>query len=273
MRQYKGDRLMPHSKHFIHIVIGIVLLGMGPSRLLSADPPNEPLPTGAIGYSTPELTPTPEASAEIAPSENPIVFPYGAPLVGYENARTCWSHHYCNCRYSTCKRRAQCRAWGYPEEFCERPFGSCVRSQLHRQVANALADQMAIYCFDFFDEDTEKADQLKPRGVRQLIKVANYATMLCDQYYMVTIEATGNSELDHQRRIQVFENLTELGASFALNQVVTGIPAALGLDGTEAVEIYENQLQSTKQQGGTSGGSVSNGAASSPVTNSRAGTR
>jgi hypothetical protein len=94
--------------------------------------------------------------------------------------------------------------------------------------------------------------------------------MLCDQYYTVTIEATGDSELDHRRRIQVFEQLAELGAPFALDQVVAGVPEALGLDGTEAIEIYNNQLQSSKQQGGTMGSSVGSGAAFSPLANPRA---
>jgi len=254
---------MPYGKHFLSLALSVVFLGIGASRSLSADPPSEPLPTGSvsksIGYSTPELTPTLEVEGVI--SANPTVFPYGAPLVGYEAARTCWPHHYCNCRYSTCKRRAQCRAWGYPQEFCERPFGSYVRSHLHRQVANGLADQMVIYHFDFFDTNTNQADQLKPRGVRQVSEVAKLATMLSDEYFIVTIEATGDSELDHRRRIQVFERLTELGSPVALNQVVTGRPAAVGLDGLEAFEIYKNQLQQTKQQGGAGGGSGNAGAA------------
>ena len=239
---------MPYGKHFLSLALGVIFLGIGASRSLSADPPSEPLPTGSdsksFGYSVPELTPTPAAEGAI--SADPAVFPYGAPLVGYEAARTCWPHHYCNCRYSTFKRRAQCRAWGYPQEFCERPFGSYVRSHLHRQVANGLADQMAIYHFDFFDTDTDQADQLKPRGVRQVNEVANLATMLCDEHFVVTIEATGDSELDHRRRIEVFEKLTELGAPVALDQVVTGRPAAVGLDGLEAFQIYQNQLQQTK---------------------------
>ncbi|MCH8839178.1 MAG: hypothetical protein IH831_00590 [Planctomycetes bacterium] len=102
---------------------------------------------------------------------------------------------------------------------------------------------MAVYHFDFFDTDTDQADQLKPRGVRQVNEVANLATMLCDEYFVVTIEATGDSELDHRRRIQVFEKLTELGAPVALDQVVTGRPAAVGLDGLEAFQIYQKQLQ------------------------------
>jgi len=257
--------LMPHSKHFLSIAIGVVFLGFGVSRSLSADPPSKPLPTGtdsnSFGYSTPELTPTPGPAVKTTGFSKPVVFPYGAPLVGYEAARTCWPHYYCKCRYSTCKCRAQCRAWGYPEEFCERPFGSYVRFHLHRQVANGLADQMAVYHFDFFDTDTDQADQLKPRGVRQVNEVANLATMLCDEHFVVTIEATGDSELDHRRRIQVFEKLTELGAPVALDQVVTGRPAAVGLDGLEAFEIYQNQLQQTKQQGGAIGGSRNIGAA------------
>jgi hypothetical protein len=263
---------MPYGKHILSLALGVVFLGMGASRSLSADPPSEPLPTGAdsksFGYSVPELTPTPEAEGAI--SANPAVFPYGAPLVGYEAARTCWPHHYCNCRYSTCKRRAQCRAWGYPSEFCERPFGTYVRSHLHRQVANGLADQMVIYHFDFFDTDTDQADQLKPRGVRQVNEVAKLATMLSDEYVIVTIEATGDSELDHRRRIQVFERLTELGSPVALDQVVTGRPAAVGLDGLEAFEIYQKQLQQTKQQGGAIGGSRNTGAAVSRSDNPRA---
>jgi hypothetical protein len=255
---------MPYGKHFLILALGAVVLGMGASRALSADPPSEPLPAGGdprdFGYSVPELTEAPVA--EGATLAKPATFPYGAPLVDYEAARTCWPHHYCDCRYSTCKRRAQCRAWGYPEEFCERPFGTYVRSHLHRQVANGLADQMAVYHFDFYDTDTDQADQLKPRGVRQVNEVAKLTTMLYDQYFVVTIESTGNSELDNRRRLLVFEKLTDLGAPVGLDQIATGSPPAAGLDGVEAFEIYQKQLQQTKRQSGSSGGSSNTGVVS-----------
>jgi hypothetical protein len=105
---------MPYRKHFIFLALGAVVLGMGASQALLADPPSEPLPAGGnpndFGYSAPELTAAP--AAEGATHAKPPTFPYGAPLVDYEAARTCWHHNYCKCRYSSHKRRAQCRAWG-----------------------------------------------------------------------------------------------------------------------------------------------------------------
>jgi hypothetical protein len=242
---------MPYRKQFVFLALAAVVLAMGASRSLLAEPPGEPLPVGPapteFGYSAPEETATPAGQG--ATLAKPPTFPYGAPLVDYEAARTCWHHDYCKCRYSSCKRRAQCRAWGYPEEFCERPFGSFVRYNIRQQVANGLMDQMVLYHFDFFEVDTDQPDKLKPRGVRQVSKVAELATMLYDHFYVVTIEPTGDSELDNRRRLQVFEKLTDLGAPVALDQIATATPPVPGLDGPEATEIYRNQIKQTKQQG------------------------
>ena len=70
---------MLHSMHFPSIAMGVVFLGFGISRSLSADPPGEPLPTGTdsnlIGYSTPELTPTPGRAVKTSGFSKPVIFP------------------------------------------------------------------------------------------------------------------------------------------------------------------------------------------------------
>jgi hypothetical protein len=235
-----------------------------------AEPAAEPLPvkwgstsSKSFGHSEP-LSPQPVGVQAKAVGTTPTTFPYGSPL-SYEYRRTCWPHGYCHCRHHTFKARAQCSHWGYPEEFCERPFGVYVRSHFHTQIANGLADQMVLYQYDFYDTAGDQAAMLNPRGLIQVGKVGELASLLYDQFFVVIVEPTGDPELDTARRLHVLEKLTELGAPVTVEQVVTTRPAGLGLDGIEAFDVYRNQLQQTRVLGGSIGSSGSARAAPVPA--------
>ena len=257
----------PTIRCFVSALCLVHVVSIAGERAI-AEPGVESLPvrsggtaSSSFGHSEP-LPPQPVAVQTTPVETIPPTFPYGSPL-SYEYERTCWPHGYCHCRHRTFKARAQCSHWGYPEEFCERPFGDYVRSHFHTQIANGLADQMVLYQYDFYDSDGDEATMLNPRGLIQVGKVGGLAGLLYDQFFVVIVEPTGNPELDIARRLHVLEKLAELGAPVAAEQVVTARPAGLGLEGIEAYEIYRNQLQQTRVLGGAIGSS--SGARAAPV--------
>ena len=251
----------------VFCAIHLVVTGDG---WATAEPVSEQSPTRSggtssrsFGYSEPISAP-PGAVESTSAGTIPPTFPYGSPL-SYEYQRTCWPHHYCHCRHSTFKARKQCEYWGYPEEFCERPFGVFVRSHFHAQIANGLANQMVLYQYDFYDTVGDEATTLNPHGLVQVAKVGELAGMLGDPFFIVTVEATGDPELDTARRLHVFQKLVELDVPIAVEQVVTGSATSPGLDGIEAFEIYRNQLQQTRVLGGTIGSASNSSAARVPA--------
>lgn len=177
-------------------------------------------------------------------------FPYGAPLVDYESQPTCYPHGHCK-RYCTHKQRWQCSHWGYPEYFCEPPFGVKTRAFIHTQVHNGLVRQLALYHYDFQPLDSGHGDVLKPRGLHEIARIAQQAQMLQDPYAVVTIEPTGDLDLDASRRSVVFDELARFGAPLGVDQVVTGRAAAIGRPGIEAQEVFNRELEYVKA--GTAG--------------------
>ncbi len=149
----------------------------------------------------------------------------------------------------------QDKYWGYPEEFCERPYGSYVQSALDHQIANGLRDQQTLYDYDF------NGTQLSPRGRLQLQKIAQRMQVIAGP---VRIEATHNEQRDQSRQLAVIERLQLLGipASEELVQVHPMIRP--GLRGVEAIEIDNNLLLQTQEMGGTMMGSGS-GSGAAPV--------
>lgn len=233
-----------------HAQSGLEPLPAGEAGDLQTFHPGPAAPTdGAYEHVGPGYTHGPGGSLHGGPTEC-NAFPYGAPLVGYEHDRTCYPHHYCD-RYCTRKARLQCSYWGYPEYFCEPPFGSKARAYFHTQIQNGLAQQLAVYNYDFFPIDSGHGDQLKPRGVHEVAKVARIAKMLQNEYSVVTVEPSGDAGLDEARRAAVFEHLSQMGAPLAMEQVVTAKSAAIGRSGVESAQVFENQLGYVKE--GTAG--------------------
>ena len=140
--------------------------------------------------------------------------------------------------------------WGYSEEFCERPFGTYARAALNTQVVNGLAAQIVLYRFDFRDPaatSTERAAKLNFRGHERLIKIVEKLKYVVAP---LTIEMSGDKELDEMRRQYVIDFLQDdLEFPLPEESVVIGRPTARGLDGEEAFSNYQNLMLQTKHTG------------------------
>jgi hypothetical protein len=138
----------------------------------------------------------------------------------------------------------QASHWGYPEYFCERPFGSCNLQATQTMIANGLRDQMVLYEYDFgFGDDT---GTLKDRGVVQLEKMIKRIPIVgCP----VVIQSSGNAQLDAERQLHVLDTLAKLGMELEPEMVVVGRPGVRGLNGEEAQYIYWNLLEQTRLRG------------------------
>ncbi len=140
--------------------------------------------------------------------------------------------------------------WGNAEEFCERPFGTYARAAWNTQVVNGLAAQIVLYRFDFRDPaatSTERAAKLNFRGHERLIKIVEKLKYVAAP---LTIEMSGDKELDEMRRQYVIDFLQDdLEFPLPEESVVIGRPTARGLDGEEAFAGYQNLMLQTKSAG------------------------
>jgi hypothetical protein len=181
--------------------------------------------------------------------------------LGYGGCRCpqhpCWKYHGypCNCRPSW-KAREQEKCWGYPEEFCERPFGAAVKTALNQQIANGLRDQQTLYEYDFHGAG------LSPRGKYQVQKIAQRMHSLIGP---VVIEARQNAELNQNRQLAVIEQLSQFGIPADQDLVVVQQMIRPGLIGVEAIEIFNNQMRQTQNMGGTMMGAGLSGVAPTSI--------
>jgi hypothetical protein len=196
--------------------------------------------------------PDPDAIPAPLPPEG-LPFVYGHSTIAYntfpyEQASDCIPlGHPCGCPgHHSRKAYWQRHHWGYPEEFCERPFGSMVRSALNAQVTNGLASQMSLYEYDF------DGPMLTARGRIELQRIAERMQRLGAP---IVIEATNEAQLDQQRRITVIEQLLQLGMPVTEEFVLVRSMIRPGLNGVEARTIFENLLQQTTDLGATISGS------------------
>lgn len=166
---------------------------------------------------------------------------------------------------SQCKAELQYSHWGYPEEFQERPFGSIVRAQSQQQVVNGIAALSALYRYDFFPPNDPNAEKLTSRGKWQLRKIASH---ILTHSVKVMVESTGDAQLDAARQQHVFDQLAQFSVPVPAEQIVIGTPRPSGLQGLEALTIYQNQLIDTRAKGAFSGGGGGGGGnfGASPIT-------
>ena len=141
--------------------------------------------------------------------------------------------------------------WGYPQFFCERPFGLYNNMAVHAHINQAAIDQLVLYHYDF----EEHSARLRLRGHKQLENLAEKAEWLGQP---LIIQETADRQLDERRKAEVVNRLVEMGVSqdVAGNRVHIGVPTTFGLARgaglgmhSEPELIWQNQLRNSQQQG------------------------
>jgi hypothetical protein len=148
--------------------------------------------------------------------------------------------------------------WGYPEQFCIRPFGSYMRAAVVAQVQNGIAAQLALYQMDFVTPDGLPGVQLNAKGLRRLEKISELIPLsLCPLVIEVNeVDPTLNAA----RRAHVIALLEQSFGEFPDERVVVGRPTARGLTAPEAIMIQENVLLQMRSGASNSfSGAISSG--------------
>jgi hypothetical protein len=151
--------------------------------------------------------------------------------------------------------------WGYADEFHPVTFGVSVNEHFKTQICNGLAAQLVLYVYDFRNDSAAEANLLNSHGQRQLYRIARIAEST--GLYPIGIEASGNAILDAARRDEVIRQLSAAHSTIPAEWVVVGRPAALGMRGSDAAEIYKGLLRNTQSQDASQVGNASSGSSKS----------
>lgn len=154
--------------------------------------------------------------------------------------------------------------WGYPENFCERPYGSYLRYNLNAQIANGLVQQQVLYEYDFADGSAN----LTGRGHYQLLKMMQRMQthpFLLEQPAQVIVQQSRNKTLDQARQQAVVRAARELGFPLEADQVLVSRQHPRALDSYDAQDVYDSLRRITTSAGaaaapGNAGGSGGTGA-------------
>jgi hypothetical protein len=153
------------------------------------------------------------------------------------------------------KPRLQYTHWGYPEEFCHRPFGSYMRMAVDAQISSGYRAQLVLYHYDFAVVNGVHTDQLNDKGRTRL---ARFGEIMSVTPYSLVIEVDNQRDaLNEARRKAV---TTQLQAQFDFivdERVVIGLPPTRGLSADEANAIQQSLIRQTRS-GATSSASSSN---------------
>lgn len=167
------------------------------------------------------------------------------PVSGYKGGRPTLWHRLKFQWLNYWKPEMQETHWGYPEEFCEKPFGWYVYSAARTQVANGEAARMVLFEYDFVEDSHE----LNDRGLLQLSRIAY---MLPRNFFPVIVEAAPNPDLASRRRDEVVRLLAAGNFPVPPERVVVSRPISAGIAGDQAEIIYGSVL-GTVQNGGVTG--------------------
>jgi hypothetical protein len=116
------------------------------------------------------------------------------------------------------------------------------------QVGNGDATRMVLYHYDFVGGSR----CLNLRGRDQLARIA---AMLPENFYPIIIERTPDApELAEARRLVVLNELALGPFPVPPERVIIGLPLTYGLNGAEAIAIYQNLLSQTQRMGAYGGG-------------------
>jgi len=219
-------------------------------------PPFGPVVESATGPADGTLVPwISEVRATSSASQSP---PNGTPVTdrcACANCRTGWcetGNNANNAAERAARRLAkkcqhQNSHWGFPEEFCERPFGSSAGYYLGTQISNGLAAQMKLYHYDFFAADSMASSKLTARGRYQVQKIAR----LLEQHPgpIVVQRTLGQPELDESRRQAVLNAVTELGYPIVPEQVVADYNIKPGISAVEELLMQQTLIEQTTVRG------------------------
>jgi hypothetical protein len=133
--------------------------------------------------------------------------------------------------------------WGYPEEFEAPPLGAMVHAHYSAMVANGRAAGMVLFLCDFLDGGAG----LNAHGLDRL---ARMAAQLPDGQFPIVIERTlGVPELAEARRAAVLSELARGGVAVPPERVVIGPRLSVGLQGPDAIRVYEYHIINMRVQG------------------------
>ena len=146
------------------------------------------------------------------------------------------------------KRRLQDCYWGYPEEFCERPYGMYNHAALDAMIGNGLGDFLILYQFDFHDGSQAAASQLNHAGITRLHRIVRLLRGNPRSSIVVVENIPGELRLSRARQQEVAAQLARLGVDERSASVMLGRPRR-GLIGDEAVANYRNLIYMSNARG------------------------
>jgi hypothetical protein len=142
--------------------------------------------------------------------------------------------------------------WGYPEEFCERPFGMYNHAALDAMIGNGLGDYLILYQYDFHDGSQGVASQLNYAGITRLQRIVRMLRGNPRSSIVVVETIPGELRLSRARQQEVAAQLVRMGVDERTATVMLGRPRR-GLLGDEAVGNYRNMINLSNSQGNSAG--------------------
>jgi hypothetical protein len=124
---------------------------------------------------------------------------------------------------------------GNPDLFCERPFRATVRAQIDAHISRGVADQLALYHYDFQSTASDLSHELNPFGRAKLQRLM---PLLNAFGHSLVIEPSDSAARDESRRQYVLELLALWNSPVEPARIVIAVPMARGLSGVEALAIH-----------------------------------
>ena len=151
-------------------------------------------------------------------------------------------------RWHRFKAGAQRDYWGYPEHFCERPFGVPNQSAYQAMVDNARNDWLIFHQYDFHDGKEESAAGLNAAGLRRVDRVAALLAKQAGGSIVVVEFVPDQPQLTEARREEVAAQLGRYGFHEPAVRVGVG-RARRGITGREAEGIQRTYDRMTGASG------------------------
>jgi hypothetical protein len=176
----------------------------------------------------------------------------------------CGDTHRCNCSacqakrqswQSQWKRKLQAKGWGYPERFCDPPFGAASRKVWDRQIELGQIERLTLYRIDFYNDSPELAHRLNQYGISKMVRMGADADLAAQT---LKIESDPrHPSLDLRRRESVRAWAIERGWDLPEEQIVF-TRSVNYLDAQEASSIYQRMIN--RNAGGMGAASGAGGA-------------